>query len=131
MIFVDCGALYALVVADDPRHSDMESWFLGNTQPLVTTDYCADELLTLLIARKRPALAVATGWKIFNEELCRLHFLRTDQLHRAWTVFQARCQLGWSFTDCTSKVVIEDLGIRAAAALDQHFRQFGTVTILP
>jgi predicted nucleic acid-binding protein len=131
MIFVDCGALYALVVADDPRHVEIEKWFNANEQPLLTTDYCIDELLTLLVARKRPALAVATGWKLFNEEICRLVFLQPDQIRRAWAVFQGNHRLGWSFTDCTSKVVMNDLRIRTAAALDQHFRQFGTVTVVP
>jgi predicted nucleic acid-binding protein len=46
-------------------------------------------------------------------------------------VFQAKHALGWSFTDCTSKIVIDDLGIRKAAALDEHFRQFGNVTVVP
>jgi predicted nucleic acid-binding protein len=46
-------------------------------------------------------------------------------------VFQTKHHLGWSFTDCTSKVVIDDLAIRTAAALDQHFRQFGSVTVVP
>ncbi len=35
------------------------------------------------------------------------------------------------FADCTSKVVIEKLGLAYAFAFDQHFRQFGTVAIVP
>ena len=38
---------------------------------------------------------------------------------------------GWSFTDCTSYVVMERLGIETALAFDDHFRQFGTVTVVP
>jgi predicted nucleic acid-binding protein len=131
MIFVDAGALYSLVVAEDRRHTEVEDWYNANHQPLVTTDYCVDELLTLLIARKRPALAVATGWKMFNEEICRLQFLSTPQIHRAWILFQQRAAAGWSFTDCTSKIVMDDLGIATAAALDDHFRQFGNVAVVP
>ena len=51
-----------------------------NKEPLITTDYCVDEVLTLLIARKRSALALPTGWRIFNEDLCDLHFLTPDQV---------------------------------------------------
>jgi uncharacterized protein len=131
MIFVDTGALFALAVTDDPRHEEVEAWYSKDEDQLVTTDYCLDELLTLLVARKRPEIAIPTGWKIFNEELCRLHFLTPDQIRRAWVVFQGKHPLGWSFTDCTSKVVIDDLEIRTAAALDQHFRQFGAITIVP
>lgn len=37
----------------------------------------------------------------------------------------------WSFTDCTSRVVMERLGIQKVFAFDDHFRQFGTVTVVP
>jgi len=131
VIFIDAGALYALVVPSEPRHADLQQWRYENTERLITSDYCVDELLTLLLARKRSVLAVQTGWQIFNEEVCRLHFLTPDQIRRAWVVFQSKHHLGWSFTDCTSKVVIDDFHIRTAAALDDHFRQFGNLQIVP
>lgn len=37
----------------------------------------------------------------------------------------------WSFTDCTSKVVMEQLGVKAAFAFDHHFHQFGTIQVVP
>src|SRR5262249_4338713 len=116
---------------EDRRHREMEDWRASVNEPLITTDYCVDELLTLLVVRKRSELAVSTGWKMFNEEFCRLHFLTPEQIRRAWVVFQAKHSLGWSFTDCTSKVLIDELGIRTAASLDQHFRQFGTLAVVP
>jgi predicted nucleic acid-binding protein len=131
MIFMDTGAIYSLVVPSEARHEDMQRWHDANKEPLITSDYCLDELLTLLIARKRSSLVLPTGWRIFNEELCDLHFLTPDQVRRAWIVFQSKHPLGWSFTDCTSKVVIDDLEIRTAAALDEHFRQFGAITVVP
>jgi predicted nucleic acid-binding protein len=79
MIFADTGALFALVVTDDRHHSAIAAWRKSNNQSLITTDYCVDELPTLLVARKRTTLAVTTGWRIFNEELCDLHFLTPDQ----------------------------------------------------
>jgi len=58
-------------------------------------------------------------------------YLKPNQLHRAWIFFQQRAAAGWSFTDCTSKIVIDDLGITTAVALDDHFRQFGSVIVAP
>src|SRR5688500_7130290 len=128
---MDAGALYALVVAGDVDHVAVQQWYDANLEPLVTSDYCLDELLTHLVARKRSDLAVATGWKLFKEELCGLRYLKPDQIQRAWIVFQAQHRSGWSFTDCTSKIIIDDLQISKAVALDDHFRQFGNVTVLP
>jgi uncharacterized protein len=49
----------------------------------------------------------------------------------AWDIFQHFIDKEWSFTDCTSRVVMERLGIPRAFAFDDHFGQFGTVTVLP
>jgi predicted nucleic acid-binding protein len=45
-------------------------------------------------------------------------------------VFQRFHDKEWSFTDCTSRVVMQRLGIQRAFAFDDHFRQFGTVTVV-
>jgi predicted nucleic acid-binding protein len=130
MIFVDTGVWFARFVPKDPDHDRVTTWFLGNDQPLLTSDYCVDETLTLLSARERPHLAIEAGRELLNETIARLHFLTADQFNRAWILFQQRATAGWSFTDCTSKIAIDDLGIASAAALDLHFRQFG-IPILP
>jgi predicted nucleic acid-binding protein len=130
MIFVDSGAWFARFVPDDPNHAAIADWFLTNGEPLVTSDYCLDETLTLLVARKRPKLATEVGRELFEETVSRLHYLTSDQIRRAWILFQQRAAIGWSFTDCTSKIVIDDLQVKSAVALDQHFRQFG-IAIVP
>jgi uncharacterized protein len=130
MIFVDSGAWFARFVPDDPNHSGVVEWFAANGEPLVTTDYCVDETLTLLVARKRPLLATIAGREFFDETISRLHFLTGDQIRRAWILFQQRAVAGWSFTDCTSKVVIDDLKLGTALALDHHFQQFG-INVIP
>jgi predicted nucleic acid-binding protein len=130
VIFVDSGAWFARFVPDDPQHGRITAWFSQNSQPLVTTDYCIDETLTLLVVRGRPKLAAQVGRLFFDESLARIHFLTRSQIERAFIFFQQRSSAGWSFTDCTSKIAIEDLGASSALALDDHFRQFG-VTVFP
>lgn len=130
MIFVDTGVWFALFVPDDSEHVRIDAWFAANGDPLLTTDFCVDETLTLLVARKRPMLAVEAGTQFFAEKLARLHFVSRPQIERAWILFQQRAAVGWSFTDCTSKIVIDDAGVSQVVSLDQHFRQFG-VSVLP
>lgn len=129
-IFVDTSARFARFVPDDPDHSRVAAWFVSNTMPLVTTDYCVDETLTLLAARKRPRLAIEAGHVLFNELVAQICFLTSDQIRRSWLLFQQRAASGWSFTDCTSKVIIDELKVTAAVSLDQHFLQFG-ISVLP
>jgi predicted nucleic acid-binding protein len=125
MIFVDTGVWFARFVPDDPDHVKVAGWFNANQNRLITSDYCVDETLTLLAKRSRPKLAIEAGRVLFGGSLAKLHFMSSSQVNRAWILFQQRATAGWSFTDCTSKIVIDDLGLKAAAALDRHFQQFG------
>ncbi len=131
MIFVDTGAWFARFVPDDLHHERMLHWFATNNQPLVTTDYCVDETLTLLAVRRRPKLATEVGALLFDESLARVHFLSRQQIERGWILFRQQASAGWSFTDCTSRIVIDDdLQVKSAVALDRHFDQFG-INIVP
>lgn len=129
MIFVGTGVWYARIVPDDPHHIRVKDWLESNSTPLVTSDYCVDETLTLIAARKRPDLALVAGRHMFNETMARLFLVNKEQNYRAWILFQQRAAVGWSFTDCTSRIVVGDLGLTSVAALDKHFHQFD-VTIL-
>jgi predicted nucleic acid-binding protein len=90
-----------------------------------------DETLTLLRARGQMAIALALGERFFAGDLATIHYLEEEEIRLAWDVFRRFADKQWSFTDCTSKVVIDVLGIDAALAFDQHFRQFGTVAVVP
>jgi predicted nucleic acid-binding protein len=64
-------------------------------------------------------------------ELAVLHTLDASDKREAWEVFRRFHDKEWSFTDCTSKVLIERLGITTAFTFDHHFKQFGTVAVVP
>lgn len=131
MIFADTGALFAYVVPDDEHHQQARAWIRQNRIPLLTTDYVVDETLTLLRARGQFARAVQLGELLFGGTLANLHYLTPEDVMAGWQVFRTYSDKEWSFTDCTSKVVIERLGLSQAFAFDQHFRQFGTVEVVP
>jgi len=87
--------------------------------------------LTLFRARRQPHLAIGVGLRLFARELAQLHFLTADEIASSWDVFRLYTDKRWSFTDCTSKVVMELLGITRAFSFDQHFRQFGNIEVVP
>ena len=131
MIFVDTGGWVARFYSADQHHAAALKWFRQNRQPLFTTDYIVDEALTLLKARNEPRLAQELGALFFGGYMAQVHYLAEDDIRAAWEVFRRYSDKDWSFTDCTSKVIVEKLGITHALSFDQHFRQFASVTVVP
>ena len=123
--FVDTGAWFAAVVPWDANHAAAATWFERNERPLITTDYVVDETLTLLRSRGEGQRAITLGERFFGGQLATVHLLSSDQIAAAWQIFRRFHDKPWSFTDCTSKVVMERLGITTAFAFDRHFAQFG------
>ena len=130
-VFVDTGPWYAGVVAGDPRHREVMAWFRGNSLPLLTTDYIIDETLTLLRARGERERAIALGRHLLDLAGVNIHFIGEAQVRQAWALFRDNPGRGWSFTDCTSKVVISTLHIKQVLTFDRHFAESGNLELLP
>lgn len=131
MIFVDTSAWFASVVPWDVDHQAATAWLSGNTEPLLTSDYVVDETLTLLRARGESARALAVGQEFFEGQLVTVHRLREAELREAWEIFRRFADKEWSFTDCTSRVLMEQQSITRAFAFDHHVHQFGTIRVVP
>jgi predicted nucleic acid-binding protein len=131
VIFVDTGAWFASMVPSDANHDAAEEWLNQNSEPLITTDYVVSETITLLLVRGQRPQAEAFGSMILGGKLASLHVIELGEIQNAWEVFLRFQDKQWSFTDCTSKVIIEKLGLTKAFSFDHHFRQFGTVTVVP
>lgn len=131
MIFVDSGAWYASIIPADVNHDAAKHWLDRNTEPLLTTDYVIDETLTLLRIRGYTASAIELGEMLLGGGVALVVPVTDDDFNRAWHTFRTFDDKQWSFTDCTSKAVMERLQIQKAFAFDQHFRQFGTVAVVP
>lgn len=131
MIFADTGGWFATAVPDDINHAAARRWLTQNQQPLLTTDYVVDETLTLLRSRGQNVVALTMGQHFFDGALATIYHLTEDDIRQTWEVFSRFADKEWSFTDCASKVVIEKFGLSQAFAFDQHFRQFGTVAVVP
>lgn len=130
-VFVDTGAWFAYFVRRDPDHSSAHKWISNNDSQLITSDYILDELFTLLKLRESYTVAVAAGKILTEEKICKIIKITPDDFARAWNVFVQFSDKGWSFTDCTSKVIMERLNISTAFSFDEHFEQFGSVIRVP
>lgn len=131
MVFVDTSAWFAAVVPSDPNHAQAANWLATNTDVLFTTDYIIDETLTVLRARGEHQRAKALGSKFFEGAIAEIHFLTEEDIRLAWSIFEQYHDKSWSFTDCSSKGVLDQMKVSQAFAFDHHFRQFGTVQVVP
>ncbi|HET6977888.1 MAG TPA: PIN domain-containing protein [Pyrinomonadaceae bacterium] len=131
MVFVDTGAWYASLVPKDPHHIRAIEWLSVNHSPLITTDYVIDETLTLLRVRGERTRALILGKRFFQNQVADVYKINASDLVLAWKTFEDFDDKDWSFTDCTSRVVMEELGIKVAFSFDHHFNQFGTVQVVP
>jgi uncharacterized protein len=131
MIFVDTGAWFASIVPSDADHAAAMQWLNQNSESLLTTDYVVDETLTLLRSRGEMQRSLDLGNAFFSGALATLCYLTPDDIQQTWSVFRQYSDKNWSFTDCSSKVVTDRLQISVAFAFDHHFRQFGSIRVVP
>lgn len=97
---------------------------------MVTTDYVIDETLTLI--RMRLGIAAAAAWRAQVEGSSRVRHEAIDSIRaeKARALFFRHRDKDYSFTDCTSFVVMRELRLKEALTTDRHFRQAG-LRVLP
>lgn len=132
-IFVDTAGWMACADGADPAHARTgaaRDTALEAGHTLVTTDFVADETLTLI--RFRLGLAAADAWWQQIEASSRLRWERvdSDRFEKARALFFQYRDKTFSFTDCTSFAIMRELRVTSALTTDRHFRQAG-FQILP
>jgi predicted nucleic acid-binding protein len=130
VIFVDTSAWFALMDGNCAEHQAATAFAADPGDLLLTTDYVLAETLTLLRARRLDDAAIQLGEKLLSQQIARLEWVGQPDVHNAWILFHYRDK-SWSFVDCVSFAVMRRRGIRDAFAFDDHFRQFGTLTLHP
>jgi len=130
IIFVDSSAWYALVNARDKNHLAAKR-FLEAGHRLLTTNFVIDETITLVLVRKGYQAAVDLGEQLWSEEQARIVWLSRADQRAAWQLFKRYSDKEFGFTDCTSFVVMERLGLTHAFAFDEHFDQIGQFVRVP
>jgi predicted nucleic acid-binding protein len=126
--FVDTGGWMACADGADPAHVHCRTArdrALETGHVLVTTDFVADETLTLI--RLRLGLEAAEAWWQQIERSPRLRWERvdSDRFEKARHIFFRYGDKDYSFTDCTSFVVMREMRLTHAITTDHHFRQMG------
>lgn len=129
-VFVDTSALYAFINARDPDHKRVKDYLQGYKGQLLISNFIFDEIITLVMARMGHDKAVLTGNTLLNPREFILTRCKTSDELKAWKLFVNRPDKKYSFTDCTSFVIMKKLGINKSLSTDAHFIQEGFETVL-
>ena len=133
-VFVDSAGLYALADHRDPAHSHAER-IVGERaragRRLVLTDYILDEAATLAMARRGGYAALRLLEIPDLSGGFDLEWIGPERFAAAKALFRKHADHGYSFTDCTSFIVMRELGLAEALTTDRHFRAAGFKPLLP
>lgn len=124
-VFIDTGAWYALKNKKDPHHADVVSFFKSLPKEGIvcyTSDYIIDEAITLARARLNDHhISLLLAEELLSEKAAKLIYVAPRYLSRSLEIYRTYSNHHFSFTDCTSFAIMEDLKIEEALAFDRHF----------
>lgn len=132
--FVDTAAFLAIENRRDVHHKpalDFRKEALEAGESLITTDYVLDESYTIIRLRASHTVAVQFGEDIFSSRILQVEYITQEILAKAWQIFKTFADKDFSFTDCTSFALMEQLYIDIAFTFDEHFKQYGNFLVRP
>jgi predicted nucleic acid-binding protein len=128
MVFIDTSYVYALINVNDQWHSSASSLAQRLSTERVrstTSEFVLTEIadgLSSVGFRKAAAAAIRLFYKDPETQIVPAS---SDLLRRGLELYESREDKNWGLTDCTSFIVMTDLGISDALSSDIHFRQAG------
>jgi len=122
--FVDTAGWMAMADSKNPRHTASlnfrDQWF-ENGAIIVTSNYILDETLTLI--RMRLGIEAAKKWwgQVSESPRCNVEWITPERAEKAVHWFFRWQDQSFSFTDCTSFILMRELHIKDALTGDRHF----------
>ena len=132
MILLGTGFLFGLFSERD-KHHDRALAVLESHRGrrladfVLTTNHVVSETITMIRKKSHPDpgirhdKAVKAGGKLFAGAFGRIHQVTAEQERTAFAYFSRHRDKKYSFADCVSFVVMEELGIEVAWSVDGDF----------
>jgi len=133
-VFADTSALYAFVDKNDANHvvaREAVTRLARAGRRIVATDYTITEAINLANARGGAAVAIRVLDLIEQSAGIRVEWIGVDRFDAAKAFFRKHSDHGYSFTDCTSFVVMRELRLTEALTTDHHFVEAGFLSPIP
>lgn len=131
-VFMDATALCALNNPRDQYASSSQRILQkleASHAALIATDYVIDEAATLLLTHIKGGFWLAKNlldWVLRPTSTVTVEWIDSVRFREAADVFRRfNRDKQWSFTDCTSYVVMKERKIKTAFSFDEHFREMG------
>lgn len=97
---------------------------------IITTDYVLAETATLLSARGYRRIVEPFFESVFASIACKVEWMDPVRFMQVRGFMQRHHDKSWSFTDCFSFCVMDELKLHRAMTSDHHFRQAGFEPLL-
>jgi uncharacterized protein len=127
-LFIDSGGFYALVSEESVAHRDAVAIMEESRRTrrrTVTTDYVLDETATLLRARGLTKQLKEFLRLTAASQALSIEWMTPDRFAAARIFMLKHLDQKFSFTDCASFIVMNELRLVDALATDKHFRIAG------
>ena len=134
-IFVDTSGWASLFDPKEQFHSKADSVYKTIREPgtrLITTNYIVAELTAVLTSPLRIPRSKIINYieGLKTSEVVDLLHIDESLDARAWKLLKERSDKQWSLVDCSSFVVMNEIGISEALTSDHNFEQAGFVRLL-
>lgn len=131
-VFLDTSSLFAFSCPRDQYFAKTQiiiKRLLSSSISIYTSDYVIDEAATLLLTSRKGSYRQSINlldWFFETKNPIHLEWITTERFQKAKDVFKRfnKDKL-WSFTDCTSYVVMKELKIKTVFTFDEHFKEMG------
>jgi uncharacterized protein len=132
-VFVDTSGLHALIDRKDAHHVEARTAverLLQAGRRLVTSDYVITESVNLANARSGTHAATRVLDLIEQSAAIRIEWIGVMRFDGTKTFFRKNADHAYSFTDCSSFVLMRELRLSQALTTDRHFAEAGFEALL-
>lgn len=132
-IFIDSNGWIALNNNRDQFHYEAQKLnrsLLKQRYHYITTNFVLDETYTGLLMKVGHFAAVDFGERIRKSKVTTIIHISEEIEDSAWQLFKQYSDKFFSFTDCTSFIIMRQLNLSEAFTNDHHFIQAGFSILL-
>lgn len=129
-IFIDTSYFLALVNNRDKYHQVAQALATQMKPPFITSYAILFELGNALSRPPQRQLGIQALRQIQADKRIEIVHINPDLLAETIALFQTRPDQAWGLTDCSSFVIMKQVGAQEALTADKHFEQAGFIRLL-